>query len=264
MPAQQKQDTSLPLGVKMTYFSADSTYHGGPGEGFGRRSFNSGQYFEGRWKDEEQEGRGTLVTNEGTSYEGDWQRGIMHGEGKYAFQKAEGKFGNNATGQSGYIGQWSEGKFHGKGRRVLYNGNDYDGEWKKNKRHGWGMYRVAKPTTGGLAAYEGEWVADARTGKGTSLGADGHLEVNIYENGIRKGEGVRILDMSLLKGPLKDERAYKLPHIRLMDGEEMEQLEPEQAEAIAAKIGVPLPSHPWPPEAPPFELKPLEMPNPKP
>ena len=76
----------------------------------------------------------------------------------------------------------------------------------------------------------------------------------MYENGLRRGEGVRILDKSLLKGYLKDERAYKLIHLRLMDGEEMEELEPEQAEAIAAKIGVPLPSHPWPPEAPAWNI----------
>ena len=255
MPAQQKQDHSLPLGVKMTYFTPDSTYHGGPGEGYGKRSFNSGQYVEGHWKDEEQEGFGSLTTKEGSSYTGEWQRGIMHGEGKYAFQKAQGKFGQNATGQSGYVGQWSDGKFHGRGRRVLYNGNDYDGEWKKNKRHGWGMYRVANPTVGGLAAYEGEWVSDARTGKGISKGTDGHLEVCTYENGLRRGEGVRIIDKTVLKGCLKDERAYKLSHLRLVDGEEMEELEEAEAEALAAKIGIsPLPSHPWPPPAPEWEL----------
>ena len=42
---------------------------------------------------------------------------------------------------------------------------------------GWGLYLVPKPTPSGIAAYEGEWVEDARTGRGTSKGADGHLEV---------------------------------------------------------------------------------------
>ena len=237
-----------PLGVKMTYFSADSTYHGGPGEGFGRRSFNSGQYLKARGRM-----RSNARANEGMGMARQAWRGQV------CVSKGARKFGNNATDNLATLANGRRASFMWQGEASLYNGNDYDGEWKKNKRHGWGMYRVAKPTTGGLAAYEGEWVADARTGKGTSLGADGHLEVNIYENGIRKGEGVRILDMSLLKGPLKDEQAYKLPHIRLMDGEEMEQLEPEQAEAIAAKIEFLCQATPWPPEAPPFELKPLEM-----
>ena len=233
----------LPLGAKQSYFTPGSEYHGGPGQGQGTRHFNSGQSFVGNWKDDEPEGQGHLTTKEGTSYNGQWRAGIMEGEGTYIFQA--GKF-PGVYGQSGYVGQWMDGKFHGKGKHMLYNGNSYDGEWKMNQKHGWGMYRVHAPTKGGLAAYEGEWVEDARTGKGISKGSDGHVEVNVYENGLRRGEGVRILDHSLFKGDAKNH--YKSGWLRLMDGEEMEEIEREEAEALSAKLGIAtLPSIPWPP-----------------
>lgn len=242
----------MPLGQKQSYFTPESTYHGGPGEGHGIRQFNSGQHFDGHWKDEEQEGRGSLTTKEGTSYHGDWSKGMMHGQGKYTFL-ANPKAGGQA---SGYDGEWSEGQFHGRGKLVLYSGNSYDGEWRKNKRNGWGIYRVAKPIVGGLAVYEGQWVDDARTGKGMSKGADGHIEVCIYENGLRVGEGVRILDPSLLHtitGPLLKGEAknfYKTMFLRLEDGIEKEEIEQSAAEAIAAKVGFGhLPTLPWPPPA---------------
>ena len=102
---------------------------------------------------------------------------------------------------------------------------------------------VAKPTIAGLAAYEGEWVQDARTGRGISMGADGHLELCRYEDGKRVGEGVRILDESKLKasdlkGPFK-----------LTDGKVCwDEISMAEAEAVAASIGFKsgLPSFPWP------------------
>ena len=59
-------DSPLKLGEKLSFFTPDSTYHGGKGDGYGRRFFTCGQYFEGGWQDDEQEGPGTLKTDAGS------------------------------------------------------------------------------------------------------------------------------------------------------------------------------------------------------
>ena len=238
-------NAGLPLGKKLSFFTPDSEYHGGPGAGFGIRHFSGGaiaergQSYEGQWKDDEQEGYGKLRTHAGTSYEGEWKAGEFHGEGTYVFQKY-----GKAEASSVYAGQWSEGKKHGKGKLTLYSGNSYDGEWVQDKRDGWGLYTIANPTIGGLAAYEGEWVQDARTGRGISKGYDGHLEICTYKEGLRVGEGVRIVDESKLK---KDD--LKGP-FALHEGKLGEEISLADAEAVAASLGFKsLPTFPWPPAA---------------
>lgn len=126
----------LPLGQKLSFFTPDSEYHGGPGGGYGIRHFSGGaeadrgQSYQGYWKDDEQHGSGALQTKEGTTYDGEWEGGKFHGEGTYVFQK----FGTPSA--SVYAGQWQEGKKHGKGKLTLYSGNCYDGQWTTDKRHG--------------------------------------------------------------------------------------------------------------------------------
>ena len=274
---------ALPLGVKLSFFTPDSEYHGGPGQGYGVRHFSGGakaergQSYQGYWKDDEQEGKGSLQTHEGTKYDGEWKVGAMHGEGTYAFQVRNSLPGcwclcvpcrrpfstraahapcparwqkyrlvNKHQKRSTYSGQWADGKKHGRGKLTLYSGNSYDGDWRDNKRHGWGLYVVAKPTIAGIAAYEGEWVEDARTGRGMSKGADGHLEICAYEDGKRVGEGVRILDESKLKTGSTEPKGP----FRLTDGKLGEEIPVGVAEGIAAKLGFKaLPSFPWPPPA---------------
>ena len=259
----------LKLGEKLSFFTPDSTYHGGRGEGFGRRSFTCGQYFEGRWKNEEQEGPGKLTTDAGSAYDGEWSNGMMHGQGKVRAAPREGssqpprsnpcvgplapppntmnegpmhgserdanplcasRLGVRAcvracvcrpvsaracrrrlaahspplcrtqyTWASGstYDGQWKENMKHGKGKLTLKNAW-YDGEWKKNTKHGWGVYQVTETTPFGILRYEGEWDHDARTGKGIATGVDGHVELCRYDNGLRVGEGVRLMNAEAL------------------------------------------------------------------
>mmetsp|Transcript_34144 Transcript_34144/g.67981 ORF Transcript_34144/g.67981 Transcript_34144/m.67981 type:complete len:235 (-) Transcript_34144:272-976(-) len=209
-------------------FTKASQYQGGPGGGHASREFKCGQHFEGYWKDDEQEGKGHLTTTAGSEYDGEWQAGKWHGKGTYKWQSG-----------SVYAGQWVEGKKQGHGTLTLYSGNTYEGEWKADTRHGWGVYKVHRPTAGGCAVYEGEWANDQCTGRGTSKGFDGAVEINRYENGKRVGAGVRWLDPSRVKlgeatGPF-----------RLTDGREGDLMEEAEAVAIAQEIGVPLPQLPF-------------------
>jgi len=209
-------------------FTKDSEYQGGPGSGHAVRHMQCGQDFDGYWKDDEPEGPGQVTTTAGSSYHGQWQVGKWHGEGTYKWPSG-----------SSYSGQWVEGKKEGKGKQILYSGNSYDGEWKADKRHGWGLFTVAKPTTAGVVVYEGEWVHDLFTGKGTAKGVDGALEINRYQDGKRIGEGVRWLDPNRVK-PGESTGPF-----RLTDGKEGEEIDPAEAEAIAQAIGVPVPQFPF-------------------
>ena len=94
----------LKLGEKLSFYTADSSYHGGTGGGDARREFACGQYFDGRWENDEQEGHGSLKTKDGNSYEGEWSGGNMHGQGTYTWSSG-----------SSYSGQWEGGIKHGEG-----------------------------------------------------------------------------------------------------------------------------------------------------
>lgn len=63
------------LGAQLSFFTNDSHYHGGKGEGHGRRHFTCGQYQEGYWKNDEPEGPGKLLTKANSGYDGEWQGG---------------------------------------------------------------------------------------------------------------------------------------------------------------------------------------------
>ena len=39
-----------------------------------------------------------------------------------------------------------------------------------------------------LSLWQGDWVEDARTGRGIAKHYDGHIEIGRYENGTRVGE----------------------------------------------------------------------------
>ena len=75
---------ALPLGKKLSFFTPDSEYHGGLGQGYGARHFSGGaskergQSYAGYWKDDEQEGKGQLTTHEGTKYDGEWSKGAFN------------------------------------------------------------------------------------------------------------------------------------------------------------------------------------------
>ena len=92
----------------------------------------------------------------------------------------------------------------------------------------------------GLVRYEGEWEQDARTGKGISTGGDGHVELSRYDNGLRVGEGVRLMDETRLDKWDNDERGPW----RMQDGVEVEVIDVDTAAAIAQSLGLELPRDP--------------------
>ena len=139
-------------------FPDESEYQGGTTSGeliHGIFAFSNHEVYDGEWRDNKLEGRGTVSDDHrlrreenprdefrGTHYAGEWKQNRFDGEGSYTW----------ASGSS-YTGQWKEGKKHGRGTLRYASGNVYEGGWEEDKMHGRGVYRKAD----GSVAHDGEW-----------------------------------------------------------------------------------------------------------
>jgi hypothetical protein len=75
--------------------------------GSGVETWESGDKYEGLWKDDRYDGHGALKTR-GGKYDGNFVGGLKHGKGTM-------KFNNGAM----YSGHWAKGRMHGKGTSML-------------------------------------------------------------------------------------------------------------------------------------------------
>jgi len=89
----------------------------GKADGFGRYS-HRGNTYEGQWKGDEKNGKGTEVWPDGSCYVGDFTANLRHGIGRY-------KTGVGAV----YDGHFEEDKMHGYGHYTFVDGHTYQGEW---------------------------------------------------------------------------------------------------------------------------------------
>ena len=71
--------------------------------GTGVETWESGDKYEGTWKEDRYDGHGILKTR-GGKYEGGFASGLKHGKGTM-------RFNNGAM----YCGHWARGRMHGKG-----------------------------------------------------------------------------------------------------------------------------------------------------
>ncbi len=62
-------------------------------------------------------------------YEGKWKEGQAHGRGTMIHARGDR-----------YEGECKDGKFHGEGTYTWAVGNTYKGEWRNDKGHGQGVY----------------------------------------------------------------------------------------------------------------------------
>jgi hypothetical protein len=132
--------------------------------GSGKMTWDNGNVYEGKWKDDKRNGQGIKRYADGDVYEGQWKNGKKHGQGTFRSAKGdvyEGEWKNgNKHGQgiyrypfgAVYEGKWKDDTKHGQGIKRYADGYVYEGEWKDGKKHGQGTLRYA-----GCDVYEGEW-----------------------------------------------------------------------------------------------------------
>ena len=164
--------------------------------GSGKYSWPDGTYYTGEVRDGIRNGKGTFVhPKEGYKYEGEWKDGLRHGKGILSYL-IEGEDKDKFTG---YEGTWKDGEKSGFGKYVYPSGNCYEGEWLHNKRSGKGtMYweKIASKVTN--EKYTGQWKDDLQSGFGTHIWLDEKSEnkvlrnryVGYWKNGTREGHGI--------------------------------------------------------------------------
>jgi len=165
----------------------------------------------------EPHGKGRCVYEDGNYYQGDWKDGKRSGHGKFTYT-----WGDTETGV------WLDDVAHGHFIQVFADGGRFDGEIRNGKRNGPGHFRYH---WGGWL--HGEYVDDKKL-FGQQLMPDGTLTVlrwKDHESGaysVVAGEGVKF-------------SADRSEAWRLQDGEEVEEISPEDACAILGRFNyVPL------------------------
>ena len=119
----------------------------------------------------------------------------------------------------------ARGEWEGFGRYTFTDGSVYEGQWRANRQDGLGTFWYASGNE-----YYGQWKAGKKHGKGTFGYADGRVEVGTYVADRDEGEG------AMWSG---DRRvAWRI----VQDGLEVAEITLEEARAIAARIGEPVPA----------------------
>mmetsp|Transcript_18799 Transcript_18799/g.34086 ORF Transcript_18799/g.34086 Transcript_18799/m.34086 type:complete len:528 (+) Transcript_18799:62-1645(+) len=126
-------------------------------EGRGTFTWESGRSYAGFFSKDHREGYGRMIWPNADSYEGYWSRDLFHGFG--VFEK---------VGELIYVGQFRDGFYHGEGKLLSSNGDCYIGEWNKSLRHGKGTLKYSDGRT-----YIGEWKYNMKHGDGLEIETNG-------------------------------------------------------------------------------------------
>jgi len=171
-------------------------------------AWESGDRYEGAWRNENMNGRGTYYYADGNIYEGQWVEGNKHGEGMHTW----------VDGQV-YTGQWVDDTMHGKGKYVFPNGNTYEGAYENGVRHGKGKFVYAN---GGV--YSGGFKNGKKMGLGTYTDPQGKLVYEGQWEDKEHGEGRfifpngAIYEGQFIKGKKEGKAKYSDPSGAIYEG----------------------------------------------
>jgi len=150
----------------------EGAWRGDTMNGKGTYYYASGNVYRGQWKDGNREGVGEHTWAEGFKYTGQWANNTMHGTGKYVFPAG-----------SEYDGEYVNGVRTGQGTYKHANGSVYKGSFLSGKKHGHGEHFDAS----GKLVYEGQFAADKEHGEGRFILGNGAVYEGQFENGKKTG-----------------------------------------------------------------------------
>ena len=101
-----------------------------------------------------------------------------------------GYFEESYNDGSSYKGNFKNGVYHGQGTYTWSNGEEYIGNWVDGKRSGHGVYTWQEKRKGYYLKYDGDFIDNEMTGKGTMYIVGGEKYVGDIKNGIFHGYGV--------------------------------------------------------------------------
>ena len=131
-------------------------------------SISNETVYQGLWKNDKYNGKGTLWMPDGCRFEGTFVDGKLNGEGYFY----------RANESMGFHGQFENGEKNGEGVEYEEDGSEYHGTFKHNKRNGHGIVKKEDETL-----FDGEWVDGMKEGKGKEI-----QRRTIYEGSFKQGE----------------------------------------------------------------------------
>ena len=204
------------------FMGADNIYtgciSGNCDNGYGVYIWESGEKYEGNWKNKKRNGQGTNYFVTGFVYEGEWLDDLRHGYGVLTFNsdsefdKFSGQWLNDKVSGYGtllyksgqkYIGDFKENMFDGQGTMYYTDGRIESGKWVQDKFVG--ATNISNTTTGCISGncesgygiyvfssgekYEGFWDKGMRNGQGTNIWADGAKYSGEWKDDVMHGTG---------------------------------------------------------------------------
>lgn len=88
--------------------------------GTGTFTFNSGEVYEGEWKNHEMSGKGKLTSTAGV-YDGEYSKSLRSGTGSFVWNDG-----------AKYVGQWENDKLNGEGEITTASGVTYKGTFQND------------------------------------------------------------------------------------------------------------------------------------
>ena len=158
--------------------------------------------YDGFWKDDMFNGKGTLFKTNEEVYSGDFENGLMHGSGELGLKdgdKIKGRFvsGVLISGKhtfndgSYYIGQFNKDKnMHGRGSYQYLNGDQYTGDFENGVIKGKGLMNYGSEGRKDML-YQGVFCEGKRHGQGELRTKDYEYFGN-FESDMMHGQGVII------------------------------------------------------------------------
>ncbi len=161
-------------------------------DGYGIYTWDTGERYEGYWKNSMRNGKGTNYFANGAEYTGNWKDDKKNGYGAYKY-KPESQF-------KSYTGDWVADKLTGNGIFIYRNGQKYIGELLNNYFHGEGtMYYTDGTSKTGTWEYDkfiksnkantGCISGDCANGFGTYVTKKGDKYVGTFRNSYYSGRG---------------------------------------------------------------------------
>lgn len=134
--------------------------------------------YEGGFKNDMREGKGTFVFFGGWKYEGEWKNDLREDKG-IEFDR---------RGNRRYEGEWKEDLRAGKGIDFHEDGGRYEGEFMQGFAEGVGVYFSPNGSR-----YEGQFKQNCSDGKGIIYYTNGNRYEGQFEEGDPVGRGTLIL-----------------------------------------------------------------------
>lgn len=192
-------------------------------------------------------GKGTLTYNSGNVYDGEWRDGAANGIG-------EKRYANGDV----YRGCWVDGKRSGRGGYLYARGDYFEGMYADDEPNGYGVLQTVNGDR-----YAGHWKDGKKDGKGRETLHDGRLFIGHWKAGHKQGRGKLFVPgaKGFVFGVWNDDRFFReLTQEEMgMDGEvdivdryglPTDPSDPFSAAAIATRAGLPPPPPPlFPPAA---------------